>query len=365
MIGIVGEAIKLEIARRVKAAGVFAVLMDETTDVSHKEQVAVFVRFVNDVGQVCEHLIGVVDTAATTGEVLAGLLVDCVQSLDLSIENIVGQGYDGGSNMSGASKGVQARIKQLNPKAIFVHCYAHSLNRALVNAACDTTNGDVRNFFGLVELIFTFVEGSAARHAYFVEQQMKIEPCAVPLHLKGLSETRWNCRAAALRRLCKDHVFRAVLDTIEHVSVTTTDGTVRGTAAGLLNSINNFKFIACLQLLTPVMEAINNVSEVLQSPLIDILCAQSQVRALTCEMLRLRSDDSVIAALATAESVARQLGIDCELPVERQRKIPNRIDNNASTAAAALTPTEKLKVNFYFPVIDRFVREVKERFPMS
>ena len=40
MIGIVGEAIKLEISRRVKAAGMFAVLMDETTDVSHKELLA-------------------------------------------------------------------------------------------------------------------------------------------------------------------------------------------------------------------------------------------------------------------------------------------------------------------------------------
>ena len=50
-----------------------------------------------------------------------------------------------------------------------MHCYAHNLNRVLVNAASDMTNSEVRNFFGVVELIFTFVGGSAARHAFFIE----------------------------------------------------------------------------------------------------------------------------------------------------------------------------------------------------
>src|SRR6218665_1944100 len=38
-------------------------------------------------------------------------------------------------NMRGASKGVQVRIKQLNAMALFTHCFAHNLNRALVNVA--------------------------------------------------------------------------------------------------------------------------------------------------------------------------------------------------------------------------------------
>ena len=40
--------------------------------------------------------------------------------------------------MRGASKEVQARIKEINKNAIKTHCYAHNLNRALVNATCDT-----------------------------------------------------------------------------------------------------------------------------------------------------------------------------------------------------------------------------------
>ena len=82
------------------------------------------------------------------GEALAGVLLDSLQKHDLSVHNVVGQGYDGGSNMRGAAKGVQERIRQLSPAAMFVHCHAHNLNRALVNAACDTANLEVRIFFG-------------------------------------------------------------------------------------------------------------------------------------------------------------------------------------------------------------------------
>ena len=155
------------------------------------------------------------------------------------------------------------------------------------------------------------------------------------------------------------------MDTVEHVSMTTTDGSVRGTAPGLLHSVNNMKFIACLQLLTHVMEAIDNVSVALQSASTNISTAQSQIAALTGELQRLRGDDSFNAALAAAESLASKLGIDCELPVERQRKVSRRLDANTSTAATALGPVEQLKVNFYFPLLDRFMCEVKERFPRA
>ena len=50
-------------------------------------------------------------------------------------------------------------------------------------------------------------------------------------HLKGLSETRWNCRASSLRHLATERVFHAVIVTIELVSATMTDGSLRGNAA--------------------------------------------------------------------------------------------------------------------------------------
>ena len=368
MIAIVGEQIQREVARRVSAAAVFSVMMDETTDVSHREQVAVFVRYVNESPsadcsiQIEERLLALVDTAETTGEALASLLIETLEKHQLSVQNVVGQGYDGGSNMRGASKGVQARIKQLNPTALFTHCFAHNLNRALVNAACDMKIPDVRNFFGIVELVFTFVEGSAARHAYFLRSQRDLRPDEPALHLKGLSDTRWNCRASSLRRLSTESVFRAVVATIEHVSSTTTDGAIRGTAAGLLSSVSNFKFLLSIELLTPVLESINNVSEALQSDQIDIMKGQKQIEALTQELKRLRDSQAVATAMDKAQALADKLNIEAELPTTRQRKAPRRIDDNPASGTS-LSPLDNVKVNFYYPVVDRLIEELRQRFP--
>ena len=54
---------------------------------------------------------------------------------------------------------------------------------------------------------------------YFIERQFQI--AGTKFHLKGLSETRWNCRAASLQRLQQKGVMQAVLETIEHVGDTT------------------------------------------------------------------------------------------------------------------------------------------------
>lgn len=96
-IEIIGAEIQEEVARRVKAAGLYAVMMDETADVSHKEQVAIFVRFVNDTNatdcRLGERLLALVDTAATTGEALAKLLLDTMERHDLNVQHVVGQGH--------------------------------------------------------------------------------------------------------------------------------------------------------------------------------------------------------------------------------------------------------------------------------
>ena len=42
-----------------------------------------------------------------------------------------GQAYDGAANMQGRRKGVATQIKEENPAALSVHCFAHSLNLCL------------------------------------------------------------------------------------------------------------------------------------------------------------------------------------------------------------------------------------------
>ena len=114
--------------------------------------------------------------------------------------------------------------------------------------------------------------------------------------------------------------------------------------------------------LTPVLEAINSVSELLQSSTTDILTAQQQKRALGGELRRLRSDDIWSLAVSTATTMAKHLNVYSELPEERQRKLPRRLDENPANAAI-VSPMERMKINFYFSVIERLIVELDDRFP--
>jgi len=53
----------------------------------------------------------------------------------LDIHQLVGQGYDGASAMSGVKNGVQKHVMDECPSAAYVHCASHSLNLCLSKAA--------------------------------------------------------------------------------------------------------------------------------------------------------------------------------------------------------------------------------------
>ena len=66
--------------------------------------------------------------------------------------------------MSGCCSGVQQRIKQVAPQAIYVHCYAHCLNLVLV----DTTKAvsEAAEFFAMMEKLYVLVSKSRVHEVY-------------------------------------------------------------------------------------------------------------------------------------------------------------------------------------------------------
>ena len=50
--------------------------------------------------------------------------------MNLSNNKIRVQGYDGACAMKGSKAGVPKQISDLEPRAVYTHCYDHSLNLA-------------------------------------------------------------------------------------------------------------------------------------------------------------------------------------------------------------------------------------------
>jgi len=100
----------------------FSIAIDTTFDISRKEQVSFVARYSNEItGSVHERIIAVNESPSTTGEDLYNLFVTVMEkgSIDWKT-NLVGQSYDGASNMRGNYKGLQSRIRDLNPQAVFI-----------------------------------------------------------------------------------------------------------------------------------------------------------------------------------------------------------------------------------------------------
>jgi hypothetical protein len=77
----------------------YAILADESSDVSHKEQLAICLRYVDKMGRPNEHFLGVVHVDGTTSLSLKEAIYGLLSHHHLTVNQIRGQGYDGASNM--------------------------------------------------------------------------------------------------------------------------------------------------------------------------------------------------------------------------------------------------------------------------
>ena len=140
----------------------YSILVDETCDVSKREQMALVFRFVDKDGYSQERFFHVIHVANTKSQTMKRELTAVLSKHGFNVQNTRGQGYDGASNMKGELNGLQALFIKDCPYAYYVHCYAHHLKLALVGAAKDVV--PVTKFFQKLLFIINTVDSSSKRH---------------------------------------------------------------------------------------------------------------------------------------------------------------------------------------------------------
>ena len=73
--------------------------------------------------------------------------------------------FDRAANMSGARKGLAARMKKSLTLSIYVHCHGHRLNMALQDTMIIIE--PFKKVLGVIQSLYNFFEGSPKRHAFF------------------------------------------------------------------------------------------------------------------------------------------------------------------------------------------------------
>ena len=146
-----GEMVTRRVCSEVLDAGVFSVLADETKDCSKSEKMAIVQRYVDiKEATVHERFLTYVEVSDLDAKSLSEYIITALRSHHLDLHSLVSQGYDGVSVMSGRCSGVQQRIMEVAPQAIYIiHCFAHVLNLVLVD--CAKNVGCTSEFFALLE----------------------------------------------------------------------------------------------------------------------------------------------------------------------------------------------------------------------
>jgi hypothetical protein len=140
----------------------YAIIANECSDVSHKEQLGVCLRYVDKLRRVCERFLGLVHVAGTTSLSLKSAIQSLLICYHLIFTQIREQGYDGASNMKGEIKGLKTLIMKETPSAYYIHYFAHQLQLVLVAAA--KGNVGCATFFGQVSHLLNIIGVSCKRH---------------------------------------------------------------------------------------------------------------------------------------------------------------------------------------------------------
>ena len=124
LITLIVEEILSSISSEHKDASCFAVIADETTDYSIKSELSIVERYLKG-DTLTERCIDMINQSNLKGKALADTILSHLKSLiNLPLEKMIGQGYDGASSMSGKEKGVQAIAKESCSLAVYLHCSA-------------------------------------------------------------------------------------------------------------------------------------------------------------------------------------------------------------------------------------------------
>lgn len=116
-----------KIAEKLHNSPFLTIMIDETTDVTNQEQVTVVIRRIDENFEVFEEFMGLY----TVDTIDAGSLFSVINNtFNLPLNKLRGQCYDGCSTMSDSKSGVAKRVQDKETRAVFTHCYSHSLNLA-------------------------------------------------------------------------------------------------------------------------------------------------------------------------------------------------------------------------------------------
>ena len=319
---------------------VFGLLVDESADVSYKEQMAVVFWYVEKSRIVKERFISLTHVSDTSSSSLKSAIDSLFSKYGLSITKVIGQGYDDASNMKGEFNGLRSLISKESTSAYYVHCFAHQLQ--LVVVAVAKRKDALRESHK--KMIEKEVNNGERKTGKELNQDVSVQRPGM---------TRWVSHYRTLLRVVE--CFSSIVKVLECVEKDGTDDSKRRQAYGLLSYVDSFDFVFYLQVMVHLLGVTNSLSFALQNRDQYILNAMSLVASTKRQLQKFR-DDGWNALMLKVSSFSKKHGIE-ELDMKE-----DFLDTRRRRKKTGVTNDHHYKVNFLYTILDLQLQEFNDRF---
>ena len=342
----------------------FCIIVDESRDESRREQMALVIRFVDKDGFIRERFLDIVHVHDTYSATLKQEICSVLSALNLDVQNIRGQGYDGASNMRGEWNGLQAKFLDECPYAYYVHCLAHQLQLALVAASKEVT--EVHNFFDHLALVVDTVVSSSKRNDDLRAHQVAELEQLIELSeletgrganqigtLQRPGETRWSSHYDSVCSLIK--LYKPTFLVLKDIANTKGPGTIpatRAKAAGAVKLMMKFEFVFIMHVMKELMGITNLLCKKLQQKSQDIVNAMDDV-ATTKRLIQNLRDHGWNKLISDVTQFCNKQGI----------KVPNMASSYADyVRGAEVTVEHHYRYDIFMVAVDQQAHELNCRF---
>ncbi|CAH2315264.1 zinc finger MYM-type 1-like [Pelobates cultripes] len=337
-----------------------SIIADDTADCGHHEQMSVVVRYFNNEQQSpVEHFVSIQRLLKVDAQSIFDQINNVLEIIKTDWSSVISVCFDGASTMSGCTAGVQMKCKEKNHEILYVHCYAHCLNLVLVDACTSSRqNRTVFDFFGIIQTLYAFMEGSPVRHA--VMEKISQEVGTQLKTLKSLSNTRWACRAEAVAAVKEN--FSVILQALNEIIESSRLADAKIKARGLICELNSFKFIFALHMMHPILQMVVKVSKTLQASNLNLLTAMTVVKSLRNSLVSMRSETDYFQSIFhDCEKKCAENNI--AIPPVRKRKPSVLLDEAAAQSQYHYeTKEEQERITSFYPLLDSLITGIDQRF---
>lgn len=261
LISAVATIILKRIKQEIDEARFIAIVLDETTDITNFSQLSIVIRYVKSDGSIQERFLGFKNVSENrTADALYSLVYNVIKDIN-GEKKLVAQSYDGAAVMAGQLGGLQAKVRETFPSALFVHCFAHKLNLVLSQSI---------NHIKECKVFFVTLSGMAA---FFSKSTKRTQALDTIVHkrLPKVAPTRWNYNGRLVLTVFENR--ESLIELFENIieNNETWDSETINSSRGFLDCLKrDFNFNYLLIIFSEIFPFSDNVFNVLQTKTNDI-----------------------------------------------------------------------------------------------